>query len=488
MDGTSLRQAGISWALESAKPIFSMRDSQDFPKRRRKILGVAPPRSRAIVLIDGEHYPPVIKRAIDSLIRSGIDPEVALLIGGREKLGQAELDIGVRVEVISDDREAGLARALDQTEARLVIDISDEPVMDYATRCRMASIALWKGATYRGADFQFDPPHRPPIAAVPSIAVIGTGKRTGKTAVSGAFARALDAAGLKPVVVAMGRGGPKEPEVIEEPTSLVPELLLEWVRAGRHAASDYIEDALTSRVPSVGAWRAGGGLAGKTSFTNFPAAVARANIMKPSHLILEGSGAALPPAHSDAGILVTPATIDPHFLYGYFGLYRLLLADLVVITMCEESIPSEQLDAVENCIRQVPQTPPRVLHTTFRPRPLGEISGKRIWFATTAPEEAGKVLKNHLEEKFGAEVIGISHALADRERLLSDLAGSEGADVLCMELKAAAVDIVTDYGTKKGIEIVYVDNGLEIIDSDSRSSDDDFLEIARLAEGRFSRS
>ncbi len=70
------------------------------------------------------------------------------------------------------------------------------------------------GVTYRGgADFTFTPK---PLKKTkkPSISIIGTGKRVGKTAVSGFVARTLKEV-ARPVVVTMGRGGPEEPELIE---------------------------------------------------------------------------------------------------------------------------------------------------------------------------------------------------------------------------------------------------------------------------------
>ena len=47
------------------------------------------------------------------------------------------------------------------------------------------------GLEYVGADFRFRPPAYLPAPAVPSLAVIGTGKRIGKTAVTGHVARLL---------------------------------------------------------------------------------------------------------------------------------------------------------------------------------------------------------------------------------------------------------------------------------------------------------
>ena len=62
------------------------------------------------------------------------------------------------------------------------------------------------------------------------------------------------------VVVAMGRGGAERAEVVAEPPTV--ERLLALSREGRHAASDHLEDAALAGVPTGGARRCGGGLAG----------------------------------------------------------------------------------------------------------------------------------------------------------------------------------------------------------------------------------
>src|SRR5256886_2573247 len=257
--------------------------------------GAAGAAGGGIVVVDGEHPPPVVARALAALRAEGEDPVVALLVGGTEKLGQVPMDIGVPVETsdVEGGPEAALAALIRRTGARQVVDLSDEPVLGYVARTRLASVALWCGACYRGADFSFTPPDRTLCPAVPSIAVVGTGKRTGKTAVAGAAARAYRDAGMRPVVIAMGRGGPPDPEVIDAGAQIDPAMLLRLLDEGRHAASDYIEDALTARVPTVGAWRAGGGLAGAMAYTNFGPALRAAEALDPGLLLLEGSGAAV---------------------------------------------------------------------------------------------------------------------------------------------------------------------------------------------------
>src|SRR5438046_1171996 len=100
----------------------------------------------------------------------------------------------------------------------LVVDLSDQPIVDARSRMRLAAHALAAGVPYAGADFRFDPPPRPRVATKPTVAIIATGKRAGKTAVSGELARLLRDRGTPPVVVTMGRGGPAQPELID-PTS-----------------------------------------------------------------------------------------------------------------------------------------------------------------------------------------------------------------------------------------------------------------------------
>src|SRR5205814_8828379 len=124
-------------------------------------------------------------------------------------------------------------------------------------RFRWASRALAAGLPYIGADFRFDPPVLEPFA-LPSIAVIGTGKRVGKTAVTAHLARLL-ARDRDVVVVAMGRGGPAEPELIETPPTV--DDLLALAHEGRHAASDHLETAILAGVVTIGCRRCGGGLA-----------------------------------------------------------------------------------------------------------------------------------------------------------------------------------------------------------------------------------
>ena len=229
---------------------------------------------RTLALVDGEHYPPVTRWSIEVARERGFDVVAAVLVGGAEKLGAAEVpELGVPVTVTGGDRAGAVAAAIDMHAPAAVLDLSDEPVLGYRERMEVAALVLARGLPYIGPDFRLDPPALDPAPlGVPTLAVFGTGKRTGKTAITGEVARIAARRGLTPVVVAMGRGGPAEPQVAEA-GSVGLDTLLALVRDGQHAASDYLEDALTTGVTTIGARRAGGGLAGAPFVSNVADAV-----------------------------------------------------------------------------------------------------------------------------------------------------------------------------------------------------------------------
>jgi cyclic 2,3-diphosphoglycerate synthetase len=422
---------------------------------------------RTLVLIDGEHYPPVTRWAIDIARSRGHDVVAALLMGGAEKLGAGEIpDVGVPVRPSDGDRAGALAAAIDDLRPAVVLDLSDEPVLGYRERMEVAAVALERGVAYIGADFRFDPPPASPAPiGVPTVSVFGTGKRTGKTAISGEVARLAAHRGLAPIVVAMGRGGPPEPQVAEA-GSVDLDALIGLVRAGQHAASDYLEDALTTGVTTIGARRAGGGLAGAPFASNVVAAVALAAERDPGLLILEGSGASVPPIAWDAGILVIPATCPPEYVRGYLGPYRLLRADLAVVTMAGS--PGLGSDNGAQLLAHLQRSlgDAWVVVTDFRPTPLADVAGRRAFFATTAPIGVAERQVDHLEAAYGAEIVGWSARLADRAGLATDLGNAKDYEVLLTELKAAAVDVACAHAISRGLDVVFVDNRAVVVDGD----------------------
>ena len=73
--------------------------------------------------------------------------------------------------------------------AHAVVDLADEPVVAARVKLRLASLALHLGLAYETATESFEPPRFERLDyAGRVLAVIGTGKRTGKTAVAGHLA------------------------------------------------------------------------------------------------------------------------------------------------------------------------------------------------------------------------------------------------------------------------------------------------------------
>jgi len=426
---------------------------------------------RVLALVDGEHYPPVVRSALESAPATVVG---AALLGGIEKLTDptALPDLGVPV-VTGPTPDDALLEGLRVFTPDLVIDLADQPVVDARVRMRLAARALAAGVPYQGADFRFDPPARPRLATKPSVSVIGTGKRTGKTAVAAHLARTLRERGTPPVMVTMGRGGPPEPELIDPATfDLSPAGLLELARHGRHAASDHFEDALVAGVATVGTRRCGGGLAGAPGDDTFAAGVRVADERDEQLLVFEGSGQAIPPVHADATVCVVPANAETDLVTGYLGAYRLLLSDLVVVTMAETSLAdSGAVASLERAVRGLVsggtnQQLPRFCHTVFRPYPLAPISGRRVFYVTTAPAPALGLLVRHLEHEHGGKVVGSSNHLANRPLLAADLEAAEDADVLVVELKAAAIDLATGLALERGMEVVFCDNRVVTVGGD----------------------
>ena len=370
---------------------------------------------RALVLIDGEHYAPVVRDALEALPYEVVG---ALLVGGTEKLRGDDHGYGVP-----------LVDALDAVEVDLVFDLSDEPVLGPRERMLWASRALALGLPYLGADFRFDPPPLEPVGT-PSLAVIGLGKRIGKTAVAGHVARVL-ARDRRVVVVAMGRGGPAEPELVETPPTL--DDLLALSRSGRHAASDHLEAAALAGVPAVGCRRAGGGLAGAPFRSNVLEGAQLAMQLEPELLVFDGSGAAVPPVETDARILVTNAGHDAR---AGLNAYRVLVSDLVVDTG----------GADRDAIRSISDV--RVVAAELRLRPAEPLRGRRTAVFTTGPAPT---------DELDAEIVHVSRNLARREALQEELEHVD-AEVYLVELKAAAVDVVAEAALARGAEVVLAAN------------------------------
>ena len=354
---------------------------------------------KAVALVDGEHHAPVVRDALAALPYEWVG---AILVGGTEKLRPGS-DYGVPlVDGFGD--------------AQLVVDLSDEPVLGPAERFRWASSALAAGLPYVGADFRFDPPRFEPFE-LPSIAVLGTGKRVGKTAVTVHLARLL-ARDRSVVVVAMGRGGPPEAEVVEAPPTL--EELVERSRAGRHAASDHLETALLAGVPTIGCRRAGGGLAGAVFTSNVAEGARLAAQRRPDVVVFDGSGAAIPPVAVDRRVLVAGRGDD---LDSYLTTYRRLISDVVIVA------------------------------PELRLRPTSPLEGRVAVFTAGGSDVS----------QLGADVVHVSTNLGNRDALRADLVD---ADTYLVELKGAAIDVVAEHALARGIDVVIAANDVVGVDDE----------------------
>lgn len=392
-------------------------------------------------------------------------------MGGTEKVSALNKidDYGLTIEVEGTLGER-LIKALNKHKPEAVIDLSDEPVLDYKMRFELANIAIYHGAKYLGADFAFNPVELKEIVTKPSIAVIGTGKRIGKTAVSAYLCRLLKK-DYNPVVLAMGRGGPPEPEVLHgDKIKIEASYLLNESSKGKHAASDYYEDALMSRVTTIGCRRCGGGLAGQPFVSNVHEGAEIAEKLPNDVVVFEGSGSTLPPVKAKKTILCTGAAQPVEYVEGYFGRYRIMLSDVAIVTMCEEPLANpEKIGKIYDAIKNVKDIP--VVNTVFRPKPLENIQNKKIILITTAAHGL-KIMISHLENEYGCKVIKASNKLSSRKELIREIELElPKADTVVTELKAAAVDVVTRIALENNKQVVYIDNEPHMVGGDGNLDD-----------------
>jgi cyclic 2,3-diphosphoglycerate synthetase len=368
-----------------------------------------------IALIDGEHHPDVVREALARLDLAGV-----VFCGGEEKLGSGSLEDHYGRPVDTEPEEA-LRRLAPGAEA--VVDLADEPVLPPRAKLRLAALALHLGLRYAAPGLRLDPPRYEPVAYDgPKLAVIATGKRTGKTALAGHLAQLLRE--HDPVIVCMGRGGPKRPVVASPETSL--DDLLAIADGGAHAASDYLEDAVLAGVRTVGCRRVGGGLVGEPALSNVPEGAALAAWLQPGLIVFEGSGSCIPPVEVDRTVCIVGAG-EPEPL----SEYRLMRSDLVL--------------AHEGAAAQ-----PDALRFELRPEPAEPLpDGARVAFFTTGAPRCD-----------GVDPVVASTNLARRAALAEDLerAVEEGCDVWLTELKAAAIDTIAARARSEGVRVVFVRN------------------------------
>jgi cyclic 2,3-diphosphoglycerate synthetase len=176
--------------------------------------------------------------------------------------------------------------------------------------------------------------------------------------------------------------------------------------------------------------------------------------LEPELVVLDGSGAALPPIDAGRRILVTSAAQPLDVAAGYLNAYRARIANLVVVTMAEADAPHAEL---ARALRETTGSRVPLIRTVLRPRPTEPVDGARVAFFCTAPATQHARMAAHLAETHGAVVRSVSGNLADRGLLRADVENAD-ADVFLVELKAAAVDVVVEEADRRGIRVVVAAN------------------------------
>ena len=101
--------------------------------------------------------------------------------------------------------------------------------------------------------------------------------------------------------------------------------------------------------------------------------------------VFEGSGAVAPPVAADATLCVAGAAQPPEYITGFLGTYRLLMSELVILTMCEPPFAGDaEVRALADGVRAV-KPDLTVVPTVFRPRPARPVRGRRVAYFSTAP-------------------------------------------------------------------------------------------------------
>jgi cyclic 2,3-diphosphoglycerate synthetase len=197
-------------------------------------------------------------------------------------------------------------------------------------------------------------------------------------------------------------------------------------------------------------------------------------------IIAEGSGATIPPVLADGYITVLSALQPRETVEGFFGPFRIGLADIAVITMAD--VEPRKAEEFRDFVRRV--NPNADVHLVrFTPKPLGEVSGKRVALFTTSWKAIERAVGDI--ESLGAEVVFASGNLSKRpalEKDLAELGRKAGVDAVLVELKAAAVDVVTKWALERGIEVIYLAN--EPVNVDGKDLRKAVLELARRVVGR----
>jgi cyclic 2,3-diphosphoglycerate synthetase len=417
---------------------------------------------RATFIIDGEHYVETTKDAISFLeIEFDVEAVGAGMVGEMNKFEEkalAHLDMPV---VRERTPEETLKVLIERFKPDVVFDLTDIPLMSAQMRLKLASYALDAGVEYSGADFSFIP-RRIMRVRLPAVKVSGLSKRSGKTAVSVRMARLAVAAGRKPILFTMGRGGPKQPFVLRPKRMEVKELV-RLADEGVHSAGDLFESSIFSNVTVIGCRRAGGGISASVFHSNLGEGIKEAEKLDGDLFIFEGSGTTEPPVECSS-ILLVPSSFPLSAFDDPFVQMRIRRAKIATITAAEAPFASvEHISQLKERLLGL-NSKIDVCATVFRPKPAENIEGMKVVVATTAREDAFNIIWRHLEDVYKCSVVVMTGALSNKIKLrdeLSTVFKEKTVDTLVVELKAASIEVGARLAISAGKKVVLMENLIE---------------------------
>jgi cyclic 2,3-diphosphoglycerate synthetase len=180
--------------------------------------------------------------------------------------------------------------------------------------------------------------------------------------------------------------------------------------------------------------------------------------LDPDVLLVEGSGAAVPPIEAHGRVCVTSAARAREDALSYLGQFRLIGSQVIVIIDAHRLERSE-LDELKRALEAWSRGAV-LIGCRLEPEPADQVPpGARVAFFSTAPPEHEAELMAALAGR-GIDVRVMSTNLARRADLRQDLARAEreGCDLYLTELKAAAIELVAEDAERRGIGLVMVRN------------------------------
>ena len=359
---------------------------------------------RAVVLVDGEHYPAVTRWGIDAASREGHDAVAALMIGGTEKIGSGgAMDSAFRSDEARTIRSAALASPRSTSFAPGGRARHVRRARPRIPRAHGAGVGgLARGLPVSRRDFRLDPPiadhaagradggrhryrqaHRQDRVVARSPADRRHGARSGDrrdgpwgaTRTPGGQSRdGLPGLPARP----RARGAITRPRITWRTRSRPGSPRSGRVERGR------------SRGPA------------RTS-TNVREAAELAAGYGSGVVVLEGSGAAVPPGALGRGHPRRARGLPEEYLGGYLGpLPAVALGPRGCYHGRQPEPGSENLFLPSGPTSGDSAGDARPIVTDFNPEPLADVRGKDAFFTTTAPGEVAARQVDHLEQTTGA--------------------------------------------------------------------------------------